>query len=350
VSPDKRAPSPVRPQAELAAIDGRAPVAGPTQSGMGVRERSSGREQVSEIQRARIIAAMVAVVSDRGVGYATVARVVARSGVSRRTFYEVFVDREDCFIAAFDQSVQRIAAVVLPAYQRPSKWAERVRAGLTALLKFLDFEPAIARLVIVEVLGAGHGALERRRCGIAQITAVMDREGRDAINGDGPPPLTAEGIVGGALSLIHSRIVEEPTPLVGLLGPLMAMIVLPYLGPTAARRELALASTRKSDPTTHNGARTAGLDPLRDLDMRLTYRTVRVLLAIGDLSGRGSYPSNRQVADRSGIRDQGQVSKLLARLQQLGLVDNAVSPRIKGEPNAWRLTRHGAEVREVVSV
>jgi hypothetical protein len=154
------------------------------------------------------------------------------------------------------------------------------------------------------------------------------------------------------LSLIHARIVDEDEePLLGLLGPLMAMIVLPYLGPAAARRELALADTStRSTRASRNGAPTAGLDPLRDLDMRLTYRTIRVLLAIGELSGCGPYPSNRQVADAADIRDQGQVSKLLARLHQLGLIDNTAEGHVKGEPNAWTLTKRGIEVREVLSV
>jgi predicted transcriptional regulator len=91
------------------------------------------------------------------------------------------------------------------------------------------------------------------------------------------------------------------------------------------------------------------MDPLRDLDMRLTYRTVRVLEAIGELRAPGPHPSNRQVAEAAGIRDQGQVSKLLARLQQLGLIENAGDGLAKGEPNAWMLTKRGCEVREVLS-
>ncbi len=322
----------------------------------------SAREQVSEIQRARIVAGMIAMVSEQGVEHASVARIVARSGVSRRTFYELFTGREDCFVAAFDQCVQRIAAVVLPAYRRPPKWRERVRAGLAALLELLDREPAVARLVIVEALGAGHGALERRRRGIAQVIALIDREARESISGGGPPPLTPDGLVGGVLSLIHARIVDGgDAPLVELLGPLMAMIVLPYLGPVAARRELALAGTgARSAPASSNGSTAAGstaagtpaagLDPLRDLHMRLTYRTIRVLLAIGELGGQGSHPSNRQVGDAAGIRDQGQVSKLLARLRQLDLIENVASPQVKGEQNAWTLTKRGAEVREALSV
>lgn len=305
-----------------------------------------GRKQVSEIQRARIVAAMIAVASEHGLGHATVARVVARSGVSRRTFYEQFADREECFIAAFDQCVERVAAVVLPAYRQPSKWQERVRGGLTALLELLDLEPDVAQLTVVETLGAGHDALERRRRAIVQISAVIDREGREAAAGEDPPPLMAEGVVGGVLSLIHTRIVDRGhSPLIELLNPLVSMVVLAYRGPAAARREL-----ERAVPSSRNGAGRVGSDPLRDLHMRLTYRTVRVLLAIGELGGQGPHPSNRQVGDAAGIRDQGQVSKLLVRLQQLGLVENAGDAQAKGEPNKWVLTKRGAEVREVLSV
>jgi hypothetical protein len=84
--------------------------------------------------------------------------------------------------------------------------------------------------------------------------------------------------------------------------------------------------------------------------MRLTYRTIRVLVAVGELGGQGSHPSNRQVGDAAGIRDQGQISKLLARLEHLGLIRNAGEPHVKGEPNAWTLTERGHDIQAVLSV
>ena len=111
-----------------------------------------GRGDVVSLQRARIIAAMVEVVAERGVARSTVAHVVARSGVSRRTFYELFSDREDCFLAAFDQAVeQRRGAAWCRRSRGGEGWLERVRAGLRALLEFLDDEP-------------GLGPPVRRRC------------------------------------------------------------------------------------------------------------------------------------------------------------------------------------------
>ena len=78
--------------------------------------------------------------------------------------------------------------------------------------------------------------------------------------------------------------------------------------------------------------------------MRLTYRTVRVLMAVA------AHPcaSNRQVADAAGVSDQGQMSKLLARLQHLGLIENAGTGSARGEPNAWTLTTTGHHVERIV--
>jgi AcrR family transcriptional regulator len=135
---------------------------------------TGGREQVSDIQRARMLAAMVDVVAERGAGNVTVARVVARSGVSRRTFYELFTDRDDCFLAAFDDGIARASRYVLDAYDPGASWAERIRSALTGLLSFLDVERGAGRLLIVGSLGAGAVAFERRERVLAQIIAVVN--------------------------------------------------------------------------------------------------------------------------------------------------------------------------------
>src|ERR1700735_4470455 len=127
------------------------------------RRSEGGRGEVAELQGARLLTAMVQEVSERGAANVSVGHVVGRSGVSRRTFYEIFDDREDCFLAAFEEALQNAAAVVVPAYGTGGAWQTRVRAGLTALLGFLDSDRAAARLLIVESLASGPSALERRR-------------------------------------------------------------------------------------------------------------------------------------------------------------------------------------------
>jgi AcrR family transcriptional regulator len=303
-------------------------------------DRAGGRGGVAEIQRMRMIAALTEVARERGAGGVTVAHVVARSGVSRRTFYELFEDRDDCFLAALDLAVQRAAQRVVGAYDTGGAWRERIRAGLGALLEFLDDEPGLGALCVVDALAAGPRALERRAQVVSALIDAVDEGRREAKGSARPTRLTAEGVVGAVLAVLHARLAggEGSAPrrlggsvgrslangsnagssrgpvvsrggadgeltsrgggspaMAGLLGPLMGMIVLPYHGQAAAAREAMRQAPRRRRAAPAPG------DPLRELDMRLTYRTVRVLLAIGEHPGA----SNRQVADASGVFRSG---------------------------------------------
>ena len=80
--------------------------------------------------------------------------------------------------------------------------------------------------------------------------------------------------------------------------------------------------------------------------MRLTYRTACVLGSIAERSGI----SNRDVARQAGVSDQGQISKLLARLERLDLIENTGVGHARGEPNAWKLTPLGSTVAQRLSI
>jgi AcrR family transcriptional regulator len=324
-----------------------------------------------------MIMALVGIAGERGAGAVTVAHIVARSGVSRRTFYELFKDCEDCFLAAFEVAIERAADRVVPAYSGSGSWRERMRAGLGALLEFFEDEPGMGRLCVVDALGAGPVALERRARVVDVLIDAVHEGGGDARPGARPTRLTAEGVVGAVLGVLHARLAKAEG-MAGLLGPLMGMIVLPYQGKAAATRETSRPGPRRREPARKSG------DPLRELDMRLTYRTVRVLLAIAELGdygsmdglgasgpmgdrgsgsgrgatgpmgdrgsgdGQGAKPSNREVAAASGVSDQGQISKLLARLEHVGLIRNDGAGPSSGEPNAWSLTPKGQEIEHML--
>ena len=300
--------------------------------------------QIEQVQRARILAAMAQVAYEQGVANLTVASVVTRAGVSRRTFYELFSDCEDCLLVALEDAVGRARARVLPAYEAErSAWSARIRAGLVKLLEFFEEQPHVARLLVVEWLAAGSRALERRQQLLAQIAYAVD-EGRGKQDGAGATlsQLNAEGVVGGVASLLHSRLLDpQPCePLIELVNPLMAMIVQPYRGTAAARRELE----RPLPESSVNGNREARAeDPFQGLRIRVTYRTMRVLEAIAANPGG----SNRTVAQAADVGDQGQISKLLMRLRKLGLVENHGVPT-KGEPNAWILSARGAQAERLL--
>ncbi len=200
----------------------------------------------------------------------------------------------------------------------------------------------MARLLIVESLGAGPRALERRSRVLAVLIAAVDEGRQEAKGGSEPTPLSAEGVVGAVLSVLHTRLSEKsPGRLVELTNPFMGMIVLPYLGPAASRRELARPVPKPYGIV----PKPQGMsDPLRELGIRLTYRTVMVLMAVAAHPGS----SNRMVADEAGISDQGQISKLLRRLEGLGLIEIAGDAPAKGGPNAWTLTDRGAELEQTI--
>ena len=95
-----------------------------------------GGVYIPEFQRTRLLDATFALVAAEGYRRLTARRVSGWAGVSNKTFYDLFSDREDCFLAAFDYAIERLAAVVVPAWEGERDWAARIRAGLGALLGF----------------------------------------------------------------------------------------------------------------------------------------------------------------------------------------------------------------------
>jgi AcrR family transcriptional regulator len=305
------------------------------------RLTGAGREPVSEVQHARLLNAMAEVACEHGVAAVTVTHVVARAGMSRRTFYNLFEDRTACFVAVLEETEGRAGRIVTRAWQSETRWIDKVRAGLLALLAFLDQEPALANVCVVQSIAGGSEILAWRRGVTAILIDAVDQGGAHA-RGKSLSPLVAEGLAGAALAIVHARLLESEAPrLVELLNPLMELIALPYLGPGAASREASRPAPPppEIDPGPHDD----GEFLVVDLDMRVTYRTLRTLSAIGDQPGA----SNREIAARAEIRDQGQISKLLRRLEGLGLITNTGQGPRTGAPNAWSLTALGTSLRRV---
>ncbi|HLM87138.1 MAG TPA: TetR/AcrR family transcriptional regulator [Solirubrobacteraceae bacterium] len=312
-------------------------------AGVGPRPERARLEagRMMDLQRARMIAAVIAGVEAEGYPRLTVAAVIARSRISRKTFYDAFLDLEDIFLAAFEQTLARASEIARSAYAHEPDWRSGMRAALVGLLTAMDEERGLARLCVVDALLAGPRVLGRRAQVLAQLARAIDG-GRELTNARSePPPLTAQAIAGAIAALLHARLLErDPVPLAALSGSLMSMIVMPYLGRAAARREFSAPPP----PAGRGGCAVSprrGLDPLAQLDMRITYRTVRVLGAIAETPDA----SNAQIAEHAGIVDPSQVSKLLARLARLGLVENVRPGGVPRGVNAWRLTDFGTRVQ-----
>jgi AcrR family transcriptional regulator/DNA-binding MarR family transcriptional regulator len=311
------------------------------ESGVPVGCSFGSERYVAGLQRGRLLSATFSLVGERGYGAMTVRSVSERAGVSNRTFYECFSDREDCFLGAFNHAVDGLAVGVRLGWASELGWTARVRAALAALLQTLDREPAVRRLVFVEALAAGPRVLARRASVLEGLAGVVD-QGR--LNAQAPEmlaPLVAEGVVGATFGVIHARLLElRPGPLVGLLGSLMATIVLPYRGPAAAARELARpvprTVVRRRDG---DGLAWRAVSAASPIDYRLTASTQLALAAVAGRPGM----NNREVSEVIGLSDQSQISRMMRRLADHGLVENAQA-HTKRQARAWRLTADGEAV------
>jgi AcrR family transcriptional regulator len=303
------------------------------------RERLD-RAEVAEIQRSRLIAAIVAAVEAQGYTGLTVGDVITRARISRKTFYDIFDGLEECFLEAVADTHVRAREIARVAYAGEPDWRGGMRAALAGVLALMERERGLARLCVVEALVAGPRVQARRAQALQEFATAIDAGRAVAGSHLAPQSLTAQATAGGIASVLHTRLLrDDPSPLTELVGPFMSMIVMPYLGLAAAQEE----SAAPCPPTMveERGEPKDGLDPLAELDMRVTYRTVRVLTAIAKSPGA----SNRQVARDAGIIDQGQVSKLLGRLAGLGLIENTRPTRAGRGANAWRLTPFGEHVQ-----
>jgi hypothetical protein len=212
-------------------------------------------------------------------------------------------------------------------------WHERVRAALSTLLVFFDEEPGWARLLIGESPPDADPESARRQQALEVLARTFVTEMQADENSGGWfvswSELTAELVVGGVVAVLRKRMLEgAPEPYVKLAPALIAFIMAQYPGSNA---NLAAERTPAANDVEFQ---------LQRLPVRVTYRTTRVLDAIGESPGL----SNRDIAEAAGLTDEGQTSRLLRRLEQRGLVQNVGVGHAYGGANAWLLTPYGERV------
>ena len=260
---------------------------------------------------------------------------VARSGVSRRDFDDAFESPQDCILAAFSDGLALLSGAILEATYREERWLERLRAGLVALLGFLDDEPEWASFLILKASVEGSSALQCQQR-LQEVLGALLNEGRGREIAPAPaelssPVLTSELILGGVFSLIRTRMLEgDCGALVELAPSLMPFIVAPYLGMPLAKVELSESGTADGEAPSPSG----------ELPILFTHRTTMVLRAIA----AKPRSSNGAIARAAGLIDEGQMSKLLKRLEQRGLIEHVTPQRGSRRLKAWLLTPTGRRV------
>src|SRR5260221_6550896 len=195
------------------------------------------REFIAENQRERLLAAIADSLDEHGYDRTTVAAISSRAGVSKSDFYRPFANKDECFLAAYDEAVEGLREEVLTACAGQGEWAEGVCAGLAAALAGLAADPALANLLLVEGLRAGPGVYGRFQGAVESFVPYL-RDGAPAGTSAGRPPEAAdEAVVGGIASLLGRRVLARETDRLDRFFPELAEFALtPYLGVAEARR------------------------------------------------------------------------------------------------------------------
>lgn len=197
------------------------------------------REFVVHNQRERLIAGLAEAVAENGYASTTIGHITRHAAVSRRTFYEHFASKDECFVAAYDAVMTELRERIAAAFDEQEEWPLAVRAGIEAMLRFLVSEPSLARLSMVEALVAGPVVVERYDAAIQSFVPYFraGREGRSHEVLARLSPTTEEALVGGMVSLISRRILAGKTgELEGLLPDLVEFTLTPYLGSVEAAK------------------------------------------------------------------------------------------------------------------
>jgi AcrR family transcriptional regulator len=172
------------------------------------------RPVVRHAQRTRMLAAMVQAVADKGYARVVVADVIERAGVSRKTFYEQFANKDECFLAAYDAAVDDLLATIDEALDTLAPdWLGAHRAAVHAYLEALAASPQFAKALLIEVLGAGPEALNRRAAVqdrfAAQLEDVHRRARHDISEIPEVPPHTFRAAVGAVTELVTVHVLEH---------------------------------------------------------------------------------------------------------------------------------------------
>lgn len=196
------------------------------------------REFVLNNQRERVMDAVVACMNEVGYEKTTATSIAKHAGVSKSDIYKVFVTKDEIFIAAYEDAVERLRGYVLGAANAAEGgWAKQVCAGLRALLRFLAEDPPTANFLLVDGLRAGPQTHERFQDAMRGFVPYL-RQGWPAPDkASRPPEAVDEAVVGGIVSMLSRHAQMGETEQLEEFFPEIAEFVLtPYLGPSKTRR------------------------------------------------------------------------------------------------------------------
>lgn len=177
------------------------------------------REEVAADQRVRILLAVADAMSAEGYVHTSVADIIGRAGVSRATYYEMFDDKLDAFLAAFDFVGEVLVSTMTSAIGQDGTPFEKVERAMNAYLQAIAAQPGYARLFLIEVYAAGPEAIERRH--VVQAKLVVDLAGMLGARSDAARFACQVIVTSMSAMLVGPLIAEDPHAVLALGPPML---------------------------------------------------------------------------------------------------------------------------------
>jgi AcrR family transcriptional regulator len=216
-------------------------VAGEEEAGK-LRRLPSGRhglapEFVARNHRERLAAGAIAAIAEHGFREAGVTQISAAAGVSRRTFYDYFSDKEACYFDTYGVFEEHLIQIVSEAGEESRAWTAKVRARVTALVEVLTANPNLVRFALLAPAAAGGEVLERQREFLRKLLGLLT----DGVPGGRtyavPSDEELEALAGAVSSVLTARVAEEASASEGDAAQLVEMVLVPFIGRRRAAAE-----------------------------------------------------------------------------------------------------------------
>jgi AcrR family transcriptional regulator len=165
--------------------------------------------------------------------------ILQRAGLDHQAFYRCFDDPAACYAAGYVTAVDELTADLLEVAYREESWADRLRAGLESLGRFLEAEPFLARGIFLEFHAAGGGAAAKHDEVFERLSRAVDTARREIESRHSPPPI-ASTLILNMIEAAASRWLQigGPEPFAKAVPDLLYVAVAFYFGREEAKRQV----------------------------------------------------------------------------------------------------------------
>ena len=296
----------------------------------GLKVRRSAQSRGLPTQRDRLVAAAGELAAELGSAAIGVHHICQRAGISRRTFYELYADRDACLVDAHQEAFGRLIGHLAEAVaEAGAGWEDRAVVVVQALLGAWEADRVLAHLCLVSSIGGSVETLALRRATMAHIAGLLADAPAQPLHEE--PMLT--GAIGGVWELALRALTDDSdSSIADLAGPAIFLVLTPFAG----RRQAAARAAGRGGATAYVTRWTPAV--VGDADERGLLVTELAGQTLRYLNGHPG-AANVDIARAVDVRHESQMSRHLGRLERAGMVKH----RKEGRTNAWVLTARGEE-------